>query len=454
MKHITPMRILVNAMVLVFLLLLSTGGLVPQTTPDTDGYIHPWEWESIWGTMRNPLLGYLLAPFNDNYTFLPPILLAFFFAATYYLYRKLVAFGISEHAALALTLPLIISNAVFRYAHDIHAEFPAVILSVYAIGELIALQDNARRRVWRYVAFTLALGASYILRPTFLPFIVTMPVLFLTLGFVQTKRWNIGTALVICLLSAIPFLLVSSVRYQVVKDFNTVSLGGVVMNMPAVSILDDKLISRLAPEHRNLAETMLNKREAMVKAGQLSPMAIDFFTGNFDTGKRSFRRTARSYFDILGSNCDGLWTEILLRQQKPDETWVQYNKRMMSFAVDVVRNAPIDYAMWIVGGIRSATGTAIAQNFPMVVGFIGLLATYGFLLFAKRVPPLVFPPLDIPVIILITVFFTFGSLILCLLITRPENRYVSTSALFLPSLLFYIWIQLIAAAQGDKSLRV
>ena len=447
MKHITPMRILLTAMILVFLLLAGTGGLVPRWEPDTNGYLHPWTWGSIWGGTRNPLLGFLLAPFNDNYILLPTIEVGLFFFATYYLYRRLIEFGTSEYAALALTLPLVFSNVILRYAHDIHPEFPAVILLVFALGEMIGFHDSAKRSPWRYAAFMLALGFSYIIRPSLLPFIVIMPVLFLILGFIQTQRWNVWTAVVIFLLSASPFLLVSSVRYHIVKDFNIVSFGGFTMSPLASAMLNEELIPRLDPAHRELAQTILNKREAMTHAGELSPMVIDY-----DTGKRSFRRTARSYFDILASNSDEIQYKIVAQtQQKPDETWVQFNKRMMSFSIDVVRNAPADYLMWVAGALRSATGTAVAQNFPLVAGLLGLVAVYSFFLFSSRVPPLILgSPLDIPTIALITVFFTFGSGILAMLVTYPGNRYVSTSAMFIPSIVFYILLQLLAAAQGYK----
>jgi len=448
MKHITPMRILLSAMILVFLLLAGTGGLIPRWTPDTDGYLHPWTWEVIWGGGRNPLLGFLLAPFNDNYVLLPAIEVGFFFSATYYLYRRLVEFGTSEYAALALTLPLVISNVVLLYAHDIHPEFPAVILLVFALGEMIGFHESAKRSPWRFAVFMLALGFAYIIRPSLLPFIVIMPVLFLILGFVQTRRWNVRTSVVIFLLSASPFLLVSSVRYQAVKDFNIVSFGGFTLSGLASSMLNEELIPRLAPDHRELAQTILNKSGAMIHAGELSPMVIDY-----DTGKRSFRRTARSHFDILASNFDEILYKIVRQtQQEPDETWVQFNKRMMSFSTDVVRNAPADYAMWVVGALRSATGTAITQNIPLVLGLLGLATVYCFFLFSSRVPPLIFgSPLDIPTIALVTVFYTVGSGILTVLVTYPANRYVSTSAMFIPAIVFYILLQLLVAAYGDKS---
>ncbi|TRW91474.1 hypothetical protein [Candidatus Methylobacter oryzae] len=447
MKYITPIRILLSAMVLVSLWLAGSGGLTPSWTPDTDGYLHPWTWDSLWGQPRNPLLGFLLAPFNDNYTLLPAIELGAFFSAIYYLYRRLVEFGTSELAALALTLPLVISNLVLRYGHEIHPEFPAVILLIFAIAEMIGFHDSGKRSLSRYALFMLALGFSYILRPSLLPFIGLMPVLFLFLGFVQTRRWNVGTSMVILLLSAVPFLVVSSIRYQTVKDFNIVSFGGVTMSPIAGSIVSEELIPRFAADHRELARTILDKREAMAQAGELSPMVIDY-----ETGKRSFRRTARSYFDILASNADEIQHKIVKQtRQENRETWVQFNQRIMSFCIDVVRNAPADYAMWIAGAARSATGTAITQNIPLIVGIFGLVAVYCLRLLSPRMPPLIAgSSLDIPTIVLITALFTFGSGILSLLVTYPGNRYVSTSAIFIPSLVFYILFQLLAAGYGDK----
>ena len=453
MKHITPLRVLLATMILVFLVLASTGWLAPRWTGDTPTYIHPWAWESLWGSKRNPLLGFLLVPLNDHYIVYPTVVLGLLYFAAYNLYHRFVEFGTSEYAALALTLPLLLSNVLLLYGNQIQADFPALIMSVFALGEMIGLIGE-KHRPWRYITFMLAMGSAYILRPNFLPFVGIMPVLFLTLSFVKTQRWNVWKAVVIFMLSATPFLTVSSVRYKMVNDFNIVSYGGVIMTGLATSLLSEELIPKLAPENREFAKTVLDQREAMVHTGELSPMVVDYGVSGLGRS-RSFRKTARSYFDILSSNFDEIWNSVTLNKQRPDESWVQFNKRMMSFSVDVVRNSPADYAMWILGGIRSAAGTAITQNISLLVGGVGLLSVYSFLLFTSRVPPLVvWSPLDIPAIVLITVFFTLGSGTMMLLVSNTANRYTSTCATFISSIFFYMLFQLLVAAYADKTRRV
>jgi hypothetical protein len=453
MKYITPQRTLFFTMALVFLVLASTGWLVPRWTGDTKTYIHPWAWESIWGTMRNPLLGFLLAPLNDHYILYPAVVLGLLYVASYNLYHRLVKFGTSEYAALALTLPLLMSNVLLLYGNQIQADFPALIMSVFALGEMIGLIGE-KHPSWRYITFMLAMGFAYILRPNFLSFVGFMPFLFLTLSFVKTQRWNIWKTVVIFILSISPFIMVSSVRYKMVNDFNIVSYGGVIITGLATSLLSEELIPKLAPEYREFAKTTLDQREAMVHAGELSPMVVDYGISGLGQS-RSFRKTARSYFDILAFNFDEIWNKLTLKKKKPDESWVQFNKRMMSFSVDVVRNSPANYAMWILGGIRSAAGTAITQNISLLVGVGGLLAVYSFLLFTSQVPPVVvWSPLDIPAIVLITVFFTLGSGMMMLLVTFPANRYASTSATFFASIFFYMLFQLLVAAHGHRTRRV
>ena len=446
MQKLTPISLLASTMVLAVLVLAYAGGLSPNWTPDTDTYLRPWTWASIWGESRSPLLGLILAPFNDDYRLFPLIVIMLFLLAVYFLYKRIVSFGASEYAALALTLPLIASNSLFRYARDIHAEFLAVVLLLYALAELIGFQTAARRRTWRYASFTLALGASYILRPTFLPFIGLMPLLSLALGRVKTGRCEIWFTVLLFILCVSPFLVVSTIRYAMVNDFNTVSFGGFAMTGMTSSMLNEQLIRRLAQENQDLARSILDKREKLVGAGEICPMAIDY-----DTGVRSFRRTARSHFDMLSYNFDEIAHKIVKQtERKPGETWVQFNKRMMAFSMDVVRTAPLDYAMWVFGALRAATGTAIAQNVPFVIGLVSLLGFYAYLLFTAKVPALSWPPLDVPLIALITVIYTLGSGILMLLVSFPANRYVCTSALFMPAIVFYLLIRLYAATSKDQ----
>src|SRR5690606_23855477 len=154
---VNPRRILLAAMAAVFAILALTGGLRPSLTPDTPGYLSPWTWSELWGGRRTPFLGFLLAPFGDDFSLYPTLIVGLFFAAAYYLFGSLVRFGVSERAALALTLPLLVSNSLVRYASDVHAEFPSIVLLLYALAELLRLAADARPRPWRYAAFCAAL---------------------------------------------------------------------------------------------------------------------------------------------------------------------------------------------------------------------------------------------------------------------------------------------------------
>lgn len=446
--RINTQTVLLTLMCVVFAALALTGRLAPRLDPDTPTYLNPWEWPddplfgSIWGGTRTPLLGFMLAPFRENFSILPAMMLGLFFSATYYLYRRLIAFGASESAALAMTLPLVISNSVLRYSKDVGAEFPAIVLLVYALAEVVTLQDKNKRSLFRYVAFMLALGAAYILRPSFLPFIGIMPVLFALLSFAQKRQLEVKAAIGIFLLSLTPFFMVSSVRYHAVGDFNIVSFGGFNMTGMTSSMLSNDLIPHLKAENRELARSILGKRQALERSGEISPMAIDY-----DTGERSFRRTARSHFDILSFNFDELAHKVVkLTERKTDETWVNFNKRMMSFSIDVIKNSPVEYVMWVIGAVRSAVGIALAQNFPLLIGALGLASLYCFLFFRSSLPSIKWPPLDIATIAFITVFFSLGSGLLMVLVAFPANRYVSTSAMFIPAPVFYMWFRLLQAS--------
>ena len=438
MKILTPPRVLCATMAMVFIFLAASGGLTPVISLDTSGHLAPWTWGSgIWGARRGPLFGYLMAPFGDDFSLLPTLLLGLFFSTLYYLYRNLVIFGVSQRAALALTLPLLISNSLLRYEREVHVEFPAIILLLLSLSLIVRLQDVGNRKLWCWLAYMSALGTSYLIRPSFLPVMFVMPALFIAMGHLKTKRWQVGPFTVLLLLSIAPFLIVSTIRYQTVDDFNTVSFGGFNMTGLTSAILTEKIIPKLRPDNRDLARDILNGRDAMVRRGEICPMVIDY-----DKRERSFRRTARSYFDILANNFDEVAYRVVVPLRKPGESWVKFNQRMMSFCLDVIRAAPFDYGMWVLGATRSTIGTATVLNFPFVLGFSALLIIYLYLVFFSELPAVRFPPLDIPVIVLITVLISLACGILPILVAYPIIRYVSTSALFLPSLLFYLVIQL------------
>jgi hypothetical protein len=438
---LTPLRILCATMVVVTLCLAGSGRLAPVLTNDTSGYLAPWTWsEGFWGDRRTPVLGFLLAPFNEDFTMFPTIVVGLFFVAVYFLYRSLLLYGVSERAALALTLPLVISNSLVVYSREVHAEVPSIILLLFALGLLFRLEQMDSRNFWRYLGYACTLGAAYVMRPSFLPFVIFMPVLFAAIGYLKTKRWQTGASAVILLLSIGPFLTVSTIRYYAVDDFNTVSFGGFNMTSIASVMLSEELIGKLENDHQRLARDILEKRDAMVRGGEIYGMVRV-------AGERSFRTTARGYFDILEINSDQLLHKVVYAERRPGESWVQFNRRMMAFCLDVVRVAPMDYAMWVVGGVRSATGSAIAQNIPFALTLGALLAVYSCLLFTGRLPILRFAPLDVPVLVLVTVVFVFGAGVLSVITTFPAKRYVFTSALFLPSLLFYLLIHLCAESR-------
>ena len=450
MKFITPVRVLCATMAIVFIALAISGGLVPVVSLDTPGHLAPWTWSgSIWGGRRGPLFGYLVAPFGEDFTLYPAIVLGLFFAVVYGLFRNLENFGISQRAALALTFPLLISNSLLRYAREIHVEFPAIILLLLSISLLIRLQDVGRRNVWRWLSYLTALGSSYLIRPSFLPFMVVMPILFSAMGHLRKKGWQPGASTIVLLLSIAPFLTVSTIRYHVVGDFNTVSFGGVNMTGLTSAMLSEEIIPKLAPDHRDLARNILSGRDALVSRGEICPMVIDYDKKE----ERSFRRTARSYFDILANNFDEVLFKVVYQEKRPGESWVRFNQRMMGFCLDVVRAAPLDYAMWVVGAVRSTIGTATAHNFPFVLGLGALLSVYLYLLYFSELPKLRFPSLDVPVIVLITILTILGSGVLPVFVTYPIIRYVSTTALFLPSLLFYVLFQLLCESRSGATHR-
>ena len=321
MRRITPTKVLGGTMVIDLIFLAASGRLEPLISLDTASYLYPWTWsEGIWGEMRGPLFGFLLTPFGNNFTLLPTILLGLFFVSIYYLYKNLLDFGVSEYGALALTLPLLLSNALFRYAREVHVEFPAIICMLFSLGIMLKLQDTKARTVFHWLAFAFTCGFAYLIRPSFIPFAIFLPLTFALFGHLYTKRWQLRATAIAFVLSVAPFVIVSTIRYSAVNDFNIVSFGGFNMTGLGGELLTEEMIPKLKPENQEIAKSILQGREAKVRRGELSPLVFDY-----DKREFSFQRTARGYFDILANNFDEILYKIVLEEQRPDESWVHFS---------------------------------------------------------------------------------------------------------------------------------
>jgi hypothetical protein len=146
------------------------------------------------------------------------------------------------------------------------ADFLSCALAVVALAFLVWAVARPRWKilVWATAVFVFM---AYQTRPAYLfliPFVPFMGV-FLWVCFHgwdrrQTARWTVA----ICLASALPFLLFSTLRWVTVDHFGLVSYGGINAIGIAVVLMDSEAVSNLPPEVRPLGKRIYRK----VRMGQ------------------------------------------------------------------------------------------------------------------------------------------------------------------------------------------
>jgi len=169
---------------------------------------------------------------------------------------------------------------------------------------------------------------------------------------------------------------------------------------------------------------VLARRAGLEAAGAAIAIPVN------STGKRSFISVAIFYFDVLARTHDPVLWDAIAPQQRPDEDWPAFNRRLQRFAIAVVRNAPVSYAAWILGASSRLIGHALVLN-PSF-----LAAAAALLLLARRKAP-GGAPADRRVLIVLVGAYTVGTGVLTVLITYPASRYVDSAAMLLAALPFY-----------------
>ncbi len=442
------------------LILLAAGRLRPDLTPDTPSYLVAWSWPQMLGQPRNPLFSWILDVVtlgSGNYAAVPVLQTGLFFFAAFHLFRACRRYGLSRAAALALTLPLVLSNLVILWNNAVHPELAAAGCLLIAIAELPA-RVAKEWKAWPVARFSLLLGVAYILRPTYLPFIFICPGLFLVLARLRGMPWRCGAAGAVLLAGAAPFLLVSTLRFAALGDFNIVSYGGYQMSGMAGEMLDAEIVDRLPADLQPLGRGILAGRNSLIAAGGALP------TPRNSSGQRSYMSVALGYYDLLARNYDYILYNVIGRQRGANESWVDFNRRLQRFAVATVLASPARYGAWLVGAITRAVGRMTVTNAPFMAAILGLLVAYPLWLRRRLIareegrteagnhaePRF----LDLHALIWIVALYTLGAGALQVLVTFPAARYLDAAGLLLPALPAYALIRLaIAGGHGARGER-
>jgi hypothetical protein len=443
----TDIRILAGLTALSVVILALIGHFAPQPTADTPLYMRIVGFPAMLAEPRSPLYGWLVATLSlggTSYVAVPAFQIATYMAAVWFLVAQLRRYGLSAVAALSVGAALLFANALLVDAAWIHPELPSITCALVAVAATIELVHAAPRR-WAWPLACAATGCAYILRPSFLPLVAALPALYVVLRAIRGDAWRLSRAAAILAVAAAPFLGIATLRAATVGDFNIVSFGGFAMSGLATLVLSDDTVARLPDDVKPFAAQALAARRAGENAGQF--IGIPRNAAN----ERSFYSAALGYFDVLARTHDDMLFDIIINTKRPDENWVEFNRRMMRYSFAVVRASPERYAAWVVGGSARVVGRSLVTNLPCVLAIVAIaLAWPWHLLVRRRLGVAPVARVDVPVMAVLAVLWFVGGGVLTILMSAPSIRYVETASVLVAPVFIYWAVLLIAPQLAQK----
>jgi hypothetical protein len=472
-SHI-EIKILSGMTALSVAILAILGHLEPRLLPDTPGYLQIVGFPAMLAQPRTPLYGWLIAALDlggADHLVVPAFQIAAYAAAVWLLAAWLRRFGLSAAATLSISAALLFANAFMVDANCVHPELLSIACALVAVAGTVELahvpakwtpirrqehapgsewracsasegaehvlaQTQPRRSAWLLVCAGTAL--AYVLRPSFLLLVVALPALYALLCAVRGGTLRLRRAAAILVITAAPFLGIASLRAATVGDFNIVSFGGYAMSGLTTLILSDETVARLPDDLKPYAAQVLAARHAGEDSGRFIGIPPN------SSGQRSFYSAALAYFDVLARTHDDMIYEVVTPTRRPDESWVDFNRRLTRFALAVVRASPERYAAWIAGGSTRVVGRSLAANIPAAVAILAIAIVWPWHLFGRgRIGVAPVSRLDVPVMAMLALSWFVGSGILTMLMSAPSTRYIETASVLVPPVFIY-WAALVA----------
>jgi hypothetical protein len=434
-------RILATLTALSVAVLALAGHFAPQATADTPLYLRIVGFPAMLAEPRSPLYGWLVAALSlgsGRYIAVPAFQIASYMAAVWFLVAQLRRYGLSAVAALSVGAALLFANALLVDAHWIHPELLSITCALVAVAATIELVHAEPRR-WAWPLVCAATACAYILRPSFLPLVVALPALYAALRAIRGDALRLRRAAAILVVAAAPFLGIATLRAATVGDFNIVSFGGFAMSGLATLILSDDTVARLPDDVKPFAAQALAARRAGEDAGRF--IGIPRNAAN----ERSFYSAALGYFDVLARTHDDMLFGIIINTQRPDESWIDFNRRMMRYAFAVVRASPERYAAWVAGGSARVIGRSFVTNLPCALAILAIALVWPWhLLVRKRVGVAPVARVDVPVMAVLAVLWFVAGGVLTILMSAPSIRYVETASVLVAPVFIY-WAALLVA---------
>jgi len=428
-------------------ILAIAGRFVPRLMPDTPGYLDIAGFPAMLAQPRAPLYGWLVAALDlgrHSYVAVPAFNIATYVAAVWLLVVQLRRYGLSAAAVLSIGAALLFANAFLIDAKWVHPELLSITCALAAVAATVRLVDAPASR-WAWLTVCVGTGCAYVLRPSFLLLVPALPALYACLAVLRGDALRLSRIAIICIASAAPFAAIASLRAATVGDPNIVAFGGFAMSGMATLMLDDDVVARLPADMRPFAAQVLAARRAGEERGRF--IGIPRNAGEV----RSFYSVALAYYDVLARTYDDMLYVVIMPTRGPDESWIDFNRRLMRFSFAVVRAAPGRYAAWVVGAATRMVGRSITTNLPAALAILAIAVMWPWRLFRQGAPGVTpVARLDVPVMALLAILWLAGAGLLTMLVIAPSTRYIETSSIFVAAPLLY-WAALLVARRAPPA---
>ena len=437
----TEIRILAALTALSLAVLAMAGRFAPVVMPDTAGYLKLVGFPDMLAQPRAPLYGWLVAALDlgrGSFVVVPAFNIATYLAAVWLLVARLRRYGLSAAAASSVGAALLFANALLIDAAWVHPELPSVTCALVAVAATVRLAE-APRCGWGWAGVCAGAALAYVLRPSFLLLVVTLPALYACLIILRGQAPRLARLAAIFAISAAPFAGIASLRAATVGDPNIVSFGGFAMSGMAALMLDNNVVARLPADVQPFAAQVLAARRAGEDSGRFIGIPRNA------SEVRSFYSVAIAYFDVLARTYDNMLYDVIQPMQQPNESWIDFNRRLTRFSLAVVRAAPDRYAAWIVGAATRMFARSFTTNLPAALAMVVIAVAWPWRFVrtgAVGVTPVA--RLDVPVMALLAILWLIGAGLLTMLVIAPSTRYIETSSLLVAPLLIY-WALLLVA---------
>src|SRR5882724_3869939 len=195
--------------------LAATGASSGVFSLDTPSYFAAAASPTPWGEPRHPLYGYLASLLGGSATTTGAVASAqalLHVLSVFVLYGGARLTGIGRTAAFALATAALLSQSDLYHLRLLIPEAPANACLLAGLGLTLAATRSARTLAWLIIPIMLLVGTGYLLRPTQLPAVVSLPALYFVFAWRlrNDRRLVPPVALVIAL--AVPFFVQSGIR--------------------------------------------------------------------------------------------------------------------------------------------------------------------------------------------------------------------------------------------------